>query len=104
MAGKKGMKMNRYTPELITRIKEMTNQGMTQSEIAEHLGLKDRFVVHQILKRDRRRQKEALTIPARKGRPRKNNPESLQALLKENKQLRMENELMRSFLQELERK
>ena len=82
----------------------MTKQGMTQSEIAEHLGLKDRFLVHQILKRNRSKEKETPTIPTRKGRPRKNNPESLQALLKENKQLRMENELMRSFLQELERK
>jgi transposase len=104
MAGQKGMKQNRYSPEMVSEIKGMVKQGKTQKEIAEHFGLKDRFVIHQILKRDRKKEKEILIVPYRKGRPRKNAPESLQALLKENKQLRMENELMRSFLQELERK
>ena len=103
MSGKKGMSSPRYSPEMKEEIKRMVASGKTQTEIAEHFGLKDRFVVHQILKRDRHKQMAADTIPKRKGRPSKNQPQTVAALQAENRRLKMENELMKSFLEFAER-
>ena len=84
-------------------IKAMVRSGKTQSEIAEHFGLKDRFVVHQILKRERRKAESGTTVPKKKGRPFKDSPTTLAALKAENQRLKMENELMQSFLEFVER-
>ena len=99
MSGKKGMASPRYPQELKEEIKRMVEVGKTQTEIAVHFGLKDRFVVHQILKRERRKQKVADTVPKKKGRPSKNPPQTVAALQVENRRLKMENDLMRSFLE-----
>lgn len=99
MAGKKGMKSIRYSEEMKQGIRRMIAEGYTQQQIAEHFGLKDRFVVHQILKRDRKKQREKQIPSVRKGRPRQYPLEDMKALQTENERLRMENELMRSFLE-----
>lgn len=104
MSGKKGMKMLRYSDEMKLQIKQMLAQGKTQKEVAEYFGLKDRHVVHQILKRERKKEREAIVVPKQKGRRRQYPPATIMELQKENERLRMENDLMRSFLEALERK
>ena len=80
----------------------MVQVGKTQREIAEHFGLKDKYVVKQLLMRERRKEKKikAGILPRPKGRPRKNR----QAEKYELERLRMENKLLRDFLQFIERK
>ena len=99
MSGKKGMPSPRYPQAMKEEIKRMVEVGATQTEIAEHFGLKDRFVVHQILKRERRKQDAEDALPKKKGRPFKNTPQTVTALQAENRRLKMENELMKSFLE-----
>ena len=87
---------------LLPEILEMVQVGKTQREIAEHFGLKDKYVVKQLLMRERRKEKKikAGILPRPKGRPRKNQ----QAEKYELERLRMENKLLRDFLQFIERK
>ena len=65
---------------------------MTQREIAEHYGFKDKLVVKKLLECSRKNQ---TTIPKIRGRkPAK----ALQEYKYENKRLKMEVELLRDFL------
>ena len=82
----------------LDEIKRMTSDGKTQREIAEHFGFKDKEVVRELLKRERRNQRKTETgvMPGRRGRK----PAVTLAEYKyENKRLQMENELLRDFLQ-----
>ena len=93
------MSKRNYThiKELLPTIQAMVTEGMTQREIAEHFGFKDKFVVKEALKRARRKAK---TITQARGRkPAK----TLQEYKYENKRLKMENELLRDFLSLTER-
>ena len=93
------MSKRNYThiKELLPTIQAMVAEGMSQREIAEQLGFKDKFVVKEALKRARRK---ARTIPKARGRkPAK----TLQEYKYENKRLKMENELLRDFLSLTER-
>ena len=83
---------------LLPEIEEMVSNGMTQREIAEHLGVKDRYVIKELLKRERRKERKikAGIVPLPKGRP-SNDPE------KEIERLKMENKLLRDFLRLSER-
>jgi len=88
-----------HVQSLLPAIQKMVESGMTQREIAEHYGFKNKEVVRELLKRARRKQQQA--IP--KQRVRK--PAKTLAEYKyENKRLQMENELLRDFLQSTERK
>ena len=85
--------------ELLPIIKELTGKGKTQQQIAEELGLADKKVVWNLLYRER--QKEIQGVPRSRGRkPAK----TLQEYKYENKRLKMENELLRDFLQSAGRK
>lgn len=100
----------RYTQvqELLPEIKAMLTEGRSQREIAEHLGLRDKNVVKDLLKRERRKErkiKAGLKLRP-KGRPRKR-AEAVDIVAEqayEIKRLKMENELLRDFLQFTERK
>ena len=82
---------------LYPEIKAMIEAGKTQREIAEYYGFKDKYVVKELLKRERRRNAEG--IPKQRGRK----PAKTLAEYKyENKRLKMENELLRDFLQSIE--
>ncbi len=71
----------------------MMGQGMTQKEIENALGLTGYRPVHELLKRERK--KETQGIPKSRGRK----PAKTLAEYKyENKRLKMENELLRDFL------
>ena len=82
-----------------TKILEMKVAGFTNREIGECLGLKTEQI-KSFLKQHRRRERKlaAGTLPRPKGRPRKETPEA------ELERLRMENKLLRDFLQFTERK
>ena len=87
---------------LLPNIKERLASGKTQREIAEEFGLKDKYVVKELLKRERRKEKKlaAAIIPRPQGRPRKDAaPKDVIAeQAYEIQRLKMENELLRDFL------
>ena len=91
-----------HTQVLLTEIKELLAKGMTQKEIEEHFGLKGDRPVHQLLKREKRKEKRAAAgiAPRPKGRPRKDaEPRDIVAeQAYEIHRLKMENELLRDFL------
>lgn len=103
------MSQRKYThikvlePEIV----EMKDSGKTKHEIAEHFGLTIEQV-KELLKRYRRRERKiaAGIMPHPKGRPRKDAPprsiEAEQAY--EINRLKMENKLLRDFLQYAGRK
>lgn len=99
MSMKKGTKQ--FGHFIIHEVKEMVSMGKTQKEIAEHFGLKDKFVIKELLKRNRRKERHAAEgiISKPKGRPRKNEISLEQNKDNEIKKLKMEVELLRSFLQ-----
>jgi hypothetical protein len=86
---------------IIDEVKEMVSKGKTQKEIAEYFGLKDKFVIKWLLYRDRKKDKHiaAGIIPRTIGRPRKSGFTIEQGKDNEIKRLKMEVELLRSFLQ-----
>lgn len=88
--------------ELLPVIRDRLALGRTQREIAEELGLKDKYVVKRLLARERRneRKREAGIVLRPKGRPKKDAaPRDIVAeQAYEIKRLKMENELLRDFL------
>ena len=86
----------------------MLAEGKTQREVAEYYGFRDRQVVKKLLKRERAKQRklEAGILPRPKGRPRKEAaPGDIVAeQAYELRRLRMENKLLRDFLQFMGRK
>lgn len=97
----------RHIKVLEPEIVEMKDSGKTKREIAEHFGLTIEQV-KELLKRYRRRERKitAGIMPRPKGRPRKDAPprsiEAEQAY--EINRLKMENKLLRDFLQYAGRK
>lgn len=98
------MEKRNYThvQAVLPEIKTMLAEGKTQREVAEYYGFKDKYVVKQLLIRERRKERklEAGIVPRPKGRPRKNAvPKDIvveQAY--EIQRLGMENQLLRDFL------
>lgn len=79
--------------ELLPIILKMSEEGKTQQQIAEELGLDNKKVVNNLLYRVNCQNQK--TIPKQRGRkPAK----TLQEYKYENKRLKMENELLRDFL------
>lgn len=104
------MSKRKYThiQELLPKIKEMIAKGKSQREIEGLLGLSGDRPIHNLLKRERRKEKKAAAgIPPRpKGRPR-NDAEPRDIVAEqayEIKRLKMENKLLRDFLRSTERK
>ena len=94
------MSKRRYTKMvvLLPIIESMLASGMTHKQIEEELGLEGDRPIHNLLKRQR--QKIA------KGKPKihqRKPPKTLQEYKYENKRLKMEVELLRDFLQSMER-
>lgn len=88
--------------ELLPAIKDMVTAGKTQREIAGHFGLKVKYVVKELLKRERRKEARIADgiIPRPKGWPRKGNAsrDIVTEQAREIRRLKMENELLRDFL------
>lgn len=88
-----------HVQALLPEIQAKVESGQTQREIAEYYGFKDKAVVKRLLARERKKQIQG--VPKQRGRkPAK----TLAEYKNENKRLRMENELLRDFLQSTERK
>ena len=96
------MTKRRYTQveHLLPEVKRLREEGYTQREIAEALGLANKEVVGNLLQRERIKEmnRRKGIFPRPKGRQAKESPET------ELKRLRMENQLLRDFLQLTERK
>ena len=95
------MKKRRYTKiqALLPVIEAKLAEGKSQREIEKELGLEGDRPIHNLLRRERK--KEVHGIPKVRGRK----PAKTLAEYKyENKRLKMENELLRDFLQSTERK
>jgi len=97
------MSREKYThvQVLLPEIRAMESAGKTKREIAEHFGLRDKYVVKQLLTRERRKEAKAQAgiLPRPKGRPRKDGQPPHQQEKTELDRLRMENKLLRDFLQ-----
>ena len=104
------MQKRNYThvKEVLPEIERMLREGKSQREVAEHFGSKDKYVVKELLKRERRKQRKqaAGIILQPKGRPRKDTtPKDIVAeQAYEIKRLQMENKLLWDFLQSTGRK
>ena len=98
------MRKRNYTQvqALLPEIKVMLSEGKTQREVAEHFGFKDKYVVKQLLIRERRKERKlaAGIVPRPKGRPKKTAaPKDIVAeQAYEIQRLQMENKLLRDFL------
>lgn len=96
------MSKRRYTQVqgLLPEVKRLKGEGKTYREIAEELGLANRDTVINLLQRERMKEEKIKRgiFPKAKGRPQKGSPEA------ELERLRMENQLLRDFLQLTERK
>ena len=88
-----------HTLKLLPQIKEMLDQGMTQKEVEKALGLVGDRPIHNLLRRERKKELQGVTKQRRR-KPAK----TLQEYKYENKRLKMENELLRDFLLLTERK
>lgn len=97
-----------HVQEFLPEIKAMVECGKSQREIAEYFGFKDKNVVKELLKRERRKERRIADgiLPRSKGRPGKNAaPRDIVAeQAYEIKRLKMENELLRDFLRSTGRK
>ena len=98
------MSKSRYThvQVLLPEIRAMEAAGKTKREIAEHFGLRDKYVVKQLLARERRKEAKiaAGIMPRPQGRPRKDalSRDMIAEQAYEINRLKMENKLLRDFL------
>jgi len=89
-----------HIQKLELRMIEMREAGHTRQEIADGLGLSKVQVKNWINRHNKSRAKlESGIPPKRRGRPRKKEITSEEDYRYEIKRLRMENELLRGFLQ-----
>ena len=87
-----------HVQELYPAIEEALEEGKSHREIAEEFGLGNKAAVKNLLYRER--SKKLSSIPKRRGRK----PAKTLAEYKyENERLKMENKLLRDFLQSTER-
>lgn len=87
------------------QIQLMRSEGMTNREIADHFGLNLKQVKNWVNRHNRaQRNLENGLMPKPKGRPRKDGNPPHQNEQKEIDRLRMENKLLRDFLQSTGRK
>ena len=104
------MSRKNYThiQKLLPEIKAMISTGKSHREIEEFFGLTGDRPIHNLLKRERRKERklQAGIMPRPKGRPRKDAPakDIIAEQRYEINRLKMENTLLRDFLLLTERK
>lgn len=98
---KKGSK--HFGEAIIEEVLKLKGEGKTHREISQYFGFPDKTIIKGLIKRFNRKQRKITSgiMPRKKGRPRKN--EVTAEVAKDNtiKLLKMENELLRSFLLEV---
>lgn len=104
MSGKKGVK--HFGEHIIDDVLRMKAEGKTNREISEFYEFENKYVIKGLIKRFNQKQKMLLAgiVPRRKGRPPKGYVVKEDEKDNEIKRLKMENELLRSFLQVAGRK
>jgi len=103
MAGKKGMKKQHYPEEIKEQaVRLHLEEGLTKREVCNRLGITDEQRVKKWCAIYRKTGIVGLQYKP-KGRPRKYLRTQQQEIEHEMKRLRMENELLRNFLCEVER-
>jgi transposase-like protein len=102
MAGKKGMK---HYPGWMKyeAFRMYENEGKSQAGIRALLGIQDRDRLDKWFKEVRSERAGNLKVPKQKGKPRKTPITKQREMELQLKQLKMENELLKSFLLEVER-
>ena len=92
-----------HVQALLPEIQAMVAEGKSQREVAQYYGFRDKQVVKKLLERERAKQRklEAGILPRPKGRPKKSvmPGDVVTAQAQEIQRLRMENKLLRDFLQ-----
>lgn len=83
--------------ELLPEIKRMLATGKTQREVARYFGLDADRPIHDLLKRERRKERNGI-VPVRRSRPRKRPLSTQQEYERRVKELEREVALLRSFL------
>ncbi len=87
-----------YWRETLPKVLEMKENGYTHRMIGEELGF-SMDQIKRLLERYNRKQRKTQKIPLKRGRPRIRPLVGEQEYLERIKQLEMENDLLRSFLQ-----
>lgn len=87
-----------YWRETLPKVLEMKENGCTHRMIAEELGF-SMDQIKRLLERYNRKQRKPLKIPLKRGRPRVRPLVGEKEYTERIKQLEMENDLLRSFLQ-----
>ena len=104
MGRKKGTKD--FGEAIIEEVLKLKSEGKSNRQISEHYGFSGPEIIKQLVKRYNRKQRKiaAGIIPRKTGRPLK-----IELVTEENKdyvikQLKMENDLLRSFLSDIGRR
>ena len=98
MSGKKGM--TRYSEKIKEQVREEVQAGHSQREISRRYGISRYTIQSWCGLRPETKLRQA--APLRRGQPGK--IKTIEDYERENKRLKMENELLRDFLQSTERK
>ncbi len=83
---------------IIEQVLRMKEQGLTYRTIAEEFGL-TMIQIKRLVERHHRKKRPSTAVPKRRGRPRKQPFKAEQDYIERIRQLEMEVELYRSFLQ-----
>lgn len=101
MSKRKWTNIKALEPEIIA----MREAGKTRREIAEHFGLEKEQIKNWISRYNREQARLAAGLPPkRRGRPRKGETKGIEEYKYEIERLKMENKLLRDFLQSAGRK
>ena len=87
-----------FGKEIIPRVLELKEQGYTRQMIGDELGYTEKQIKN-LLFRQRKSKLRIPSIPRKRGRPRKQPFSTQEEYQQRIKQLEMENDLLRSFLQ-----
>jgi len=87
-----------YWKEIMPKVLELKESGYTHRMIGDKLGY-TKEQIKELVKRYHRQQRRQIQPPKKRGRPRKHPISTEEAYQQRIKQLEMENDLLRSFLQ-----
>jgi transposase len=87
-----------YGKYIIGQVLEMKEQGITHKAIGEKYGL-TKIQIKKLVESYNRKSRNPIAVPKRRGRPRKNPITNQREMEVEIKRLKMEVDLLRSFLQ-----
>ena len=87
-----------FGQEILVKVLELKSQGYTHQIIGDELGY-SRVQIKKLVERYNKKQRNPIKIPIKRGRPRTRPISTEEYYQQRIKQLEMENDLLRSFLQ-----